>query len=80
MTNNITNITNIIMSDDFYHIDDILDIIFPNKDYVNNPQYINLKKISDAKLPTHSIQYHTNKLFQQTINNKYDYYFYFSFG
>jgi len=32
MTNNITNI---IMSDDFYHIDDIFDTIFPNKDYVN---------------------------------------------
>jgi len=77
MTNNITNI---IMSDDFYHIDDILDIIFPNKDYINNLEYINLKKISNAKLPPHSIQHHTNKLFQQTINNKYDYYFYFSFG
>ena len=32
MTNNITDI---ISSDDFYHIDEFLDIIFPNKDYIN---------------------------------------------
>jgi hypothetical protein len=77
MTNNITDI---ISSDDFYHIDDILDIIFPNKDYINYEQYINLKKLSDAKLPIQSIQYHTNKLFHQLIDEKYNYYFYFSFG
>ena len=29
------NIINTINSDNFYHIDDILDIIFPNKDYIN---------------------------------------------
>jgi hypothetical protein len=74
------NINDIITSDDFYNIDDVLDVIFPDKDYINVQQYKNLKKISDAKLPTQSIQHHTNKLFQQTMNNKYNYYFYFSFG
>jgi len=74
------NIINTINSDNFYHIDDILDIIFPNKDYINNQQYKNLKEINDAKLPINSIQYHNNKLFQQVINNKHTYYFYFSFG
>jgi hypothetical protein len=75
-----TNIINTINFDNFYHIDDILDIIFPNKDYINNQQYKNLKEISDAKLPTQSIQHHTNKLFQQVINNKNIYYYYFSYG
>jgi hypothetical protein len=42
MTNNITDI---ISSDDFYHIDDILYIIFPNKDYINYQKYINLKNL-----------------------------------
>jgi hypothetical protein len=69
------NIFDTINSDNFYHIDDILDIIFPDKDYINNPEYITLKNLSNAKLQTQSIQYYNNKLYQQIINNKYTYYF-----
>ena len=33
-----TNIIDVINSDNFYHIDDILDIIFPNNEYKNEKQ------------------------------------------
>ncbi len=84
-------ISNTISSDDFLGINDILEIIFTNKEYKKEQEYINLQKIIDSfeqsskTSYTHSIQYFNNLLFLQNIKlnepqAKKIYYFYFSFG
>ena len=75
--NDLNNLLDIIKSDDFYYTDDVLNIIYPKKDYIYYSDYIKLKEYSDAKLPINSIQHFTNKLFEQ---NNDSYYYYFSFG
>lgn len=77
---NIDKIKEIINSDDFYGLDEILNVIFPNKEFESDSKYVELKKLSDANLQIKSIQYNDNKLFEQIIENKKIYFFYFSYG
>lgn len=74
----LNKIKDIVNSDDFYGLYDILEVLFPNKEYENDDTYKKLLKYKNAKLSVNPIQYHNNKLFLQTHNKTY--YFYFSFG
>ncbi len=75
------NLIEIINSKDFYGTDDLIEIIYPKKEYTNYPDYIEFKTKADAKIPINSVQYYDNLLFEQKLDsNKINYYFYFSFG
>lgn len=69
-----------IGDEDFYGLDEIIEIVFENEEYKTNPEYINLQRIIDgvSQTQTHSIQQYDNKLFKEVSSNTY--YFYFSYG
>jgi hypothetical protein len=73
---NISEILEIVKSENFVESDEVIKIIFPNNEYKNDSEYKTLKNIYDADIPISSIQQNTNKLFQYEEN----YYFYFSYG
>ncbi len=73
-------IIEIIGSDDFYELDSVLDLLYPNSEYKLFDKYIELDKFNKAKIPINSIQHYENKLFVENKSGSNNYYFYFSFG
>lgn len=75
-------IIEIIYSDDFLGIDDILEILYINEEYKKFDEYVKLKKINEINFNSsiHSIQYFENKLYKFEELDSYTYFFYFSFG
>ncbi len=74
------NMIQIINSDDFYGLSQILEIIFPNPEYKTMDTYFKHDPFYKVRLPVSSIQTYENKLFVQQINGLNIFYFYFSFG
>jgi hypothetical protein len=82
-TNNefsIDKIIETINQDDFYSIDEILDVVYLEKEYKEDNNYKKLLELSKLKLSINPIQIYTNKLFLQMKENKKIYYLFFSFG
>lgn len=73
-------IIQIIKSDDFYGLSEILELIFQNREYKSIDEYFTNDTFYKVRLPVCSIQTYENKLFVQNVNNSNIFYFYFSFG